>query len=399
MRDTHAGPGRALFGKVAPLALLALLFALTFPFASVPSAHAASVVASGDSGCGGLSAPSCGSPSVDVSIGAPGQSLVVAVSTHAGPAPTLSDTAGTRFTLFSSNNYAPEGLYVEVYYGTAKASGSDTVSVSYSSNPLTAGLYVYVVSGITNSSAKFVTGTGGVTQKQSTWTDITNTTLTYPSGAFVLGIDQDESNVAFTPTTSFTSLTTGSSGDPFSMAESLSPSSSSTTNFPVGASTANTGGLAPTYLEVGVAFPSLPATLGTYLSSSACTTGGSQTSSFTAGTDTVYGGLISTTTTSGTPWSLNYVEPDGTIAHTVSNFPSSSQSCDSTGYTLPSNAPTGTWALELKNSTSYIIGSKSFTVSAPVPEFPLGALFLLLPMVALYFALRRTRTPPGEPLG
>jgi hypothetical protein len=132
--------------------------------------------------------------------------------------------------------------------------------------------------------------------------------------------------------------------------------------------------------------------VGTYSSSSACTSGGAQTSSFAAGTDTVYGGTISTSSTAGTPWSMEYLEPGGTVARTVTNVPTSPlPSCDTTGYALPSGAPTGTWTLEIKDSSGNVIGSGTFVVASSVPDLPSGALLLVLPLAVIYILVRNFR--------
>lgn len=128
-----------------------------------------------------------------------------------------------------------------------------------------------------------------------------------------------------------------------------------------------------------------------YTYSVPCTT---TLSSFNQGA-TVYGGASGVTPGVSSVDAL-YINPSSGVAWTNSNIAVSSGSvCDSTGYALPSNAPTGTWTMELcKPGTSCAnngdtVASVTFTVNAAAPDLPFGAVGLLLPFLVIYFFARR----------
>ena len=109
---------------------------------------------------------------------------------------------------------------------------------------------------------------------------------------------------------------------------------------------------------------------------------------------TVYGG--GSGITKETSVDVMYVNPSGGTAQanlglTVTG---SGTVCDTVGYALPSNAPTGTWTFEIcKTGTSCahpgdVVASVNFTVTAGVPEFPLGAVAIILPSAVIYIFMR-----------
>lgn len=119
-------------------------------------------------------------------------------------------------------------------------------------------------------------------------------------------------------------------------------------------------------------------------------------SSFNQGS-TVYGGGSGLT---GATVNVEYVDSTGATAQTSTGVTvSSGTACDSTGYLLPSNAPTGTWTLRIctpGGGNCHNLGqgqqaSNTFQVNAAVPEFPFGAVALLVPVTFAYFLAKRRR--------
>lgn len=150
--------------------------------------------------------------------------------------------------------------------------------------------------------------------------------------------------------------------------------------------------LLPLLTQTALAASGNSATASTYSSSSCATV----VSSFNAGSYTVYGGGSNVATNLGTV-DVIYINPTGGTAQISSSVAVSASGsvCDTTGYPLPSNAPTGTWTLEIcKSGTTCTnngntVATATFTVNAPVPEFPVGIVGLLLPAAMVYIMFRR----------
>jgi hypothetical protein len=124
-------------------------------------------------------------------------------------------------------------------------------------------------------------------------------------------------------------------------------------------------------------------TVGTY-SDSTCTT---PVTSYTAGF--YANGCITKLSGNPTyPISLNYIFGTLTICSVSYASKPTLPAYDSTGCLLPL-ADTGTWTLSLKDSSGTQLTSSTFTVTAAVPDLPLGAILLIVPVLMAYLVLRR----------
>lgn len=133
----------------------------------------------------------------------------------------------------------------------------------------------------------------------------------------------------------------------------------------------------------------LPPTVNTYTTSGCAFA----SSSFNLGS-TVYGSVATYNGGVTTPMKLEYVDPSGSSKRTVTGL-SGSTYCDG-GYALQPTDSTGSWTLKLYDNNNVLIASSNFTVNAAIPEFPLGALFLLFPIIMVYLLARgRTRLEQG----
>jgi hypothetical protein len=123
-------------------------------------------------------------------------------------------------------------------------------------------------------------------------------------------------------------------------------------------------------------------TVGTY-SDSACTIAAT---SYAAGT--LANGCITKLTGNPTyPISLNYIFGALTICSVSYASKPTLPAYDSTGCLIPL-ADTGTWTLSLKDGSGTQLTSSTFTVTAAVPDLPLGAIFLIVPVLFAYHILR-----------
>ena len=87
---------------------------------------------------------------------------------------------------------------------------------------------------------------------------------------------------------------------------------------------------------------------------------------------------------------FTYIDPSGATKATNVYTVSGGSQCDSKCYTLQSGDPTGTWQVKVTGTGGP--SSATFTVGAPVPEFPLGILPLLLAVPVIYLLARRVRS-------
>lgn len=94
------------------------------------------------------------------------------------------------------------------------------------------------------------------------------------------------------------------------------------------------------------------------------------------------------------PLTLNYTDPSAVTVKTVSGINltsgASGSYCDTTGYFLPTTESTGNWTVTFTDSSTPHPNtySATFAATAPVPDLPLGVIFLILPVVAIYAILR-----------
>jgi hypothetical protein len=239
----------ALVGSLLALSGIALLGA-------VPAAHASpTLVGSNTSWCNG-----CSSVSATVSVGSPGQVLVVELYDSSSLTHAVTDTFSSTFTSAVST---PEGTGVlQVLTASAAGSGPDTVTASIGGGGSPGlSLYVYVVSGVTVSGAQTTSG-GGLscsTPPSGCTTDYSTSPITPASGSFVTAIVLDRSSPSsFTPGAGFTGV---ASGDFFSTFSEYQFSSGASTTFPA-SGTCSFSCMADSWSELGIALPPAPTVVG-----------------------------------------------------------------------------------------------------------------------------------------
>jgi hypothetical protein len=167
----------------------------------------------------------------------------------------VSDSLSSSFTqaVTSSNLIGGEFLYVYIYYATLSSSGSDQITVTFSSPPTQYStvfyVFIYEVSGVTTTGATTGTGAGDYGAPVST------TSTAFQSGAFLLGIiGNNIMSTGVTPGSGFT-LTPDDSASQIlgiSHVEYSTSGVSSPTTFPATFSQSNR------WVEAGIALDAEP---------------------------------------------------------------------------------------------------------------------------------------------
>jgi hypothetical protein len=119
------------------------------------------------------------------------------------------------------------GNFASIYIATLISSGTDTITASFAplfSAPSDFNVFVYEVAGVTAASATTSSGTG-------TGTSVSTSSMSYPAGAFILGMVAHDFGGAVTAGAGFT-LSAENSGIGVSNGEYLVAASASSSTFP-----------------------------------------------------------------------------------------------------------------------------------------------------------------------
>lgn len=199
---------------------------------------------SGSSPC----APSTGFTSVTSA-----NTLVVVIGAGGGSSPpainSISDSLTTQFNLVGSATQAFGGKYETalIYSGTAPSSGSDSISITWTTNGNHLWAQAYEVSGVASSP---VMVTGSCAGSSCTTSSSTSGSLSYGVGDFLIGVTGGSTNSQWTAGSGFTLDYSTSKAQ--SAAEHLLPTTSGSTNFPFGGAP----GSNQAWAEVGANFES-----------------------------------------------------------------------------------------------------------------------------------------------
>jgi hypothetical protein len=176
------------------VAFLLVIFALMLVVEPSPVHAAASLVQQNKTYCmSNWSAAPCTSATMSVSFAnSVASGDVVLVGVHSGSSisitvSSVSDSLGSSFTqAVMSSNLIGAFVYEYIYYATLSSSGSDQITVTFSSPPTEYStvfyVFIYEVSGVTTTGATTGTGAGDYGVPVST------TPTTFQSGAFLLAI-------------------------------------------------------------------------------------------------------------------------------------------------------------------------------------------------------------------
>ena len=212
--------------SVASLGLLLLMLAIVPALGGIPTARAfigASLVQQNNAGAVSGSSPAL----VTVTLSSPvtaGDVLVVGVETPgAYSLPTVTDSFGSTF----SRIVTASGNFASIYTATLASGGSDSITASFAPlfvAPSDFNVFVYEVAGVTAASATTGSGTG-------TGTSISTSSVSYPAGAFLLGMVTQDFGGAVTAGAGFT-LSPEHSGIGVSNGQYLISASASSSIFP-----------------------------------------------------------------------------------------------------------------------------------------------------------------------
>lgn len=165
--------------KRVAFAFFALSATILLGIALLPVHAASTLVQQNNAGCFGCS--STLSISLANNVAAGDVILVgVVVADASFPVSSLADSLGSTFTQAVTSTNAPPPI-VYIYYATLSSSGMDVITATFSAAPPVENIYVYEVSGVTTTGVVNATGSG-------TGTSISTSSVSFPTGAFLLGI-------------------------------------------------------------------------------------------------------------------------------------------------------------------------------------------------------------------
>lgn len=213
------------------MTVILLLFATSFIFnLFVPHAYASSGASIPQQTAAGTTGPSVPTVTFPISFGssvAAGEVIVVAIIATDLTLDSVTDTQGLTYTATPPSCFDP--VYCAYIDYAASTGGTDTITAKLTgSGTYALDVYVYDVSGVTVSGAGTAMGSAVGTANAAT-----STSLTFQSGAFLLGVVWTDNSATIAPGAAGFSASPCATCNAGNFAEQSTGGVASSTNFPI----------------------------------------------------------------------------------------------------------------------------------------------------------------------